>query len=89
MSITPQNQPQTSISLLSPTKSMVARGKQWYPRTSIDASFKFLDYQLTIMGLTAQNMPQTSISLLSPTKSMVARGKQWYPRTSIDAHLKF
>ena len=29
MSITDQNQPQTSNSLLSPTKSMVARGKQF------------------------------------------------------------
>ena len=27
--ITPQNMPQTSNSLLSPTKSMVARGNQW------------------------------------------------------------
>ena len=29
MGITGQNMPQTSNSLLSPTKSMVARGNQW------------------------------------------------------------
>ena len=29
MSITAQNMPQTSNSLLSPTKSMIARGNQW------------------------------------------------------------
>ena len=41
MSIRPQNMPETPNSLLSPTKSMVARSNQWYPRTNIDAHLKF------------------------------------------------
>ena len=49
--------PETSNSLLSSTKSMVARGNQWLPRSNSDGHLKLLDYQLTIMGLTAQNMP--------------------------------
>ena len=56
---------------------MVTRGNQWQPRTHSDGSLKFLDYQLTIMGVTPENMPQTSNFLLSTTRSMVARGNQW------------
>ena len=72
-----QNMPQTSKFLLSPTKSMVARGNQWLPRTNNDIHLKFRDYQIPVIGITGQNMPQTSNSLLPPTKSMVARGNQW------------
>ena len=60
MGITGENMPKTSNSLLSPTKSMVARGNQWKPRTNNDAHLKFLVYQTPIMGITGQNMPQTS-----------------------------
>ena len=63
--------PQTSNSLLSPTKFMVARGNQWW--TSSHTPSMFRDYQPLIMGIRSQNMPQTSNSLLSPTKCMVAR----------------
>ena len=77
MGMTGQNMPQTSNSPLSPTKSMVARGNQWKPRTNNDAHLKFWDYQTPLMGMTGQNMPQTSNSLLWPTKLMVARGNQW------------
>ena len=68
--------PQTSNALLSPTKSMVARGNQWYPRTNSDTPSMFLDYQPPIMAIRPQNMAQASNSLLSSTKSMVARGNQ-------------
>ena len=77
MGIRPQNITLTSNSLLSPTKSMVARGNQWYRRTNIDAHLKFLEYQPPIMGIRPQKIILTSNSLLSPTQSMVARGNQW------------
>ena len=41
MGIRPQNMPETSNSLLSPTKSMVATGNQWLPRTNSDAPLMF------------------------------------------------
>ena len=44
MGITGQNMPQISNSLLSPTKSMVAMGNQWKPRTNNDAHLKFSEY---------------------------------------------
>ena len=64
--------PQTSVSPLSPIRSMVAsdnQGKQ--------CTFKVLSLSTSCNGITAQNMPQTSNSLLSSTKLMVARGNQW------------
>ena len=60
MGITGQNMLQTSNSLLSPTKSMVARGNQWKPRTNSDAPSMFWDYQPHIMVIRPQNMLQTS-----------------------------
>ena len=54
---------QTSNSLLSHTKSMVARGNQWKPRTNSDTHSKFQDYQTLITGIRPQNMAQTSNSL--------------------------
>ena len=80
---------QTSNSLLSPTKSMVARGNQWYLKTNIDTLSMIWDYDSLIMGIRPQNMAQTSNFLLSPTKSIVARGNQWHPRTNSDTLSKF
>ena len=78
MGITPINMTHiTSNSLLSPTKSMVPRGNQWYPITNSDGHLKFLDYQLPIMVIRLPNMNQTLNFLLSPTKLMVVKGNQW------------
>ena len=92
MDIRPQNMAQTSNFLLSPTKSMVARGNQWYPWTNSNILSKFQDYQPLITGIIPQNMAQTSNSLLSPTKSMVARAtngnqEQTLPSNSTFLHI--
>ena len=64
MGIRPQNVAQTSIFLLLATKSMVARGNQWYPSMDNNTLSKFWDYQPPIMGIRPQNMAQASNSLL-------------------------
>ena len=64
MGIRPQNMAQTSNSLLSPTKSMVAMGNKWKPSTNSDTLSKFNKYQQPIMGIRPQNTAQTSNSLL-------------------------
>ena len=64
--------PQASNFLLSPIKSMVVRGNQWYPRINRDAPLKFLDYQPPIIWVImhfkictqAVHLPFTSIHLL-------------------------
>ena len=71
MGITGQNMPQSSNSLLSPIKSIIARA------TNGNQGQIMMHYQTPIMGITGQNMPQTSNSLLSPMNLMVARGNQW------------
>ena len=48
-----------SNSLLSPTKSMVARENQWYPRTNNDGTFNFCHCQPPKMHVTPQNMPHS------------------------------
>ena len=68
--------PQTSNSLLSSTKSMVAMATNGYHGLAV-CTFNVLRLSTTHMGIRPQNMPQTSNSLLSPTKSMVARENQW------------
>ena len=50
---------QNSNSLLSPTKSMVARGNQWQPSMNSDSPLNFSDYQSPIMGIRPQKMAQT------------------------------
>ena len=44
MDFTGQYMVQTSNSLLSPIKSMVARGNQWYPRIHLHASLRTCTY---------------------------------------------
>ena len=50
MGIRPQNMPQTSSFLLSPTKSMVARGNQWSTRRNSTWTFKVLRLSNTQNG---------------------------------------